>query len=442
MSAETPAEVLVPTPTPSAPTKQEGSQRALFEWSWPFAFWLSAVGAGLVVAIVWRILVKDIEGGSTYTLWLLLVSPILLIMGFPIVAKPPVWLTAIYVTLEGWKNFLLVVYAKSDEWPGISEAMSFVAIVGACIALVVILRVAQLTIQRRAAHSAIRQHFFVTICGALYLFAHVTYDLTFALALHDRGGLMGGLYSVPKLVKAQPYTFTFPSGGADIDTISKLSDEIKEDWPSSTDDQITLVKEYYPGQADEIYRETASNVDEWKRLERQIDVDKPSWWRVNITGHASDDLAGDDGVRKNLHLSEMRVEDVRKAIQYQVKKRRADARIEWLLRAISNDDNFVGNNRFPVGKNHKLSVEILLERERRFELLDYAYFMVYTITTTGYGDLMPTSPRAKFITCLANMFELLFMVVLLNLAFGVWSRDPAVDAQTDTKTTGAALESS
>jgi hypothetical protein len=163
---------------------------------------------------------------------------------------------------------------------------------------------------------------------------------------------------------------------------------------------------------------------QWKRLIARIDTDRPSWWRVTITGHASDALAAQEGKVKNQSLSELRTEQTRANIQSELKIRRPDVRVEWILRAISNDDRFVTES-FLDGKNHKLSVEVQLERERRFELLDYAYFMIYTITTTGYGDLMPTSPRAKFITCLANIFELLFIVVLLNLAFGVYARDQA-----------------
>ena len=45
------------------------------------------------------------------------------------------------------------------------------------------------------------------------------------------------------------------------------------------------------------------------------------------------------------------------------------------------------------------------------------YFMIYTITTTGYGDFVPLSSHAKFICCIANLFEPLFIVVVINLVF-------------------------
>jgi hypothetical protein len=65
-----------------------------------------------------------------------------------------------------------------------------------------------------------------------------------------------------------------------------------------------------------------------------------------------------------------------------------------------------------------LSVEIasLNSRQiRRLTLLDYLYFMMYTVTTTGYGDIIPISAEAKFLTTVGNLIELLFLVVFFNV---------------------------
>jgi hypothetical protein len=51
----------------------------------------------------------------------------------------------------------------------------------------------------------------------------------------------------------------------------------------------------------------------------------------------------------------------------------------------------------------------------RKTLLDYVYFLIYTITTTGYGDMIPISAFVKFVTSLANMFEILFLVIFTNV---------------------------
>ncbi len=51
---------------------------------------------------------------------------------------------------------------------------------------------------------------------------------------------------------------------------------------------------------------------------------------------------------------------------------------------------------------------------RPLTLVDYMYFSIYTITTTGYGDITPTTAYAKFVTSIANFCEVLFLVVFFN----------------------------
>jgi hypothetical protein len=47
-------------------------------------------------------------------------------------------------------------------------------------------------------------------------------------------------------------------------------------------------------------------------------------------------------------------------------------------------------------------------------LLDYMYFTIYTITTTGFGDIVPTTAYAKLVTSLTNILEVFFFVVFFN----------------------------
>jgi hypothetical protein len=47
-------------------------------------------------------------------------------------------------------------------------------------------------------------------------------------------------------------------------------------------------------------------------------------------------------------------------------------------------------------------------------LMDYMYFTIYTITTTGYGDIVPTTTYAKFLCSSANILEVFFFVVFFN----------------------------
>jgi hypothetical protein len=50
----------------------------------------------------------------------------------------------------------------------------------------------------------------------------------------------------------------------------------------------------------------------------------------------------------------------------------------------------------------------------RLDLFDFLYFTIYTITTTGYGDIIPISTEAKFVSSIANIYELFFMVIIFN----------------------------
>lgn len=62
-------------------------------------------------------------------------------------------------------------------------------------------------------------------------------------------------------------------------------------------------------------------------------------------------------------------------------------------------------------------------KAKPLELMDYIYFSIYTITTTGYGDIVPTTAYAKFIASVANIFEVIFLVVFFNALLSL-KRDP------------------
>lgn len=62
---------------------------------------------------------------------------------------------------------------------------------------------------------------------------------------------------------------------------------------------------------------------------------------------------------------------------------------------------------------------------KRMALMDYLYFAIYTITTTGYGDIKPMTPYAKFLCTVANMTEVFFIVVFFNTLLSL-KRDEGV----------------
>jgi hypothetical protein len=58
--------------------------------------------------------------------------------------------------------------------------------------------------------------------------------------------------------------------------------------------------------------------------------------------------------------------------------------------------------------------ELEKEKYKTPSLMDYMYFSIYTITTTGYGDIKPATFYAKFLTSLENFFEVFFIVCFMN----------------------------
>jgi hypothetical protein len=66
--------------------------------------------------------------------------------------------------------------------------------------------------------------------------------------------------------------------------------------------------------------------------------------------------------------------------------------------------------------NLELQVKAQLDaaKPKSLDLMDYVYFANYTITTTGYGDIMPNTVYAKFICSFANICEVFFLVVFFN----------------------------
>lgn len=63
------------------------------------------------------------------------------------------------------------------------------------------------------------------------------------------------------------------------------------------------------------------------------------------------------------------------------------------------------------------TVETILNPESKADphLLDYFHYTIYTITTTGYGDMIPVSDFAKFLTSLTNIFEIVFGLIFFNV---------------------------
>lgn len=413
-------ENVVPAPVPSisaVPTNQDaGAQSPPAQpvddgWKlwWLGAAIIGVLGPGMWFAAHFR------ESAAWYVFPLLILSPALLfVSSVTAIQKPTRKVIVAAFLLEIVKVGFLCTYAyveTSRVWA--SSASKFATILALAF-LPFILIFVRSAIVRKTTQDSIRENFYSVLCGVLYLFMHVTYTCTFALALHDQADVEEGLRAT-QIGRVTYGLFHFSEGKSQIAEAVGLSNQTSE-WPLDAMQQRELVHKAKGGKDSERLDELAWNVNEWRKLDVAINTeDQNAVWLVTIVGHASDRLPSTGEEWDNYKYSMERtfgtfgfLDDV---------MRTKKMRVEWRLRPVSNTDRMILSDFLP-GWDHKRSVEVLLQKNSQpTALLDYMYFMIYTITTTGYGDFVPISSQAKFIASVANLFELLFIVVVINLVF-------------------------
>jgi hypothetical protein len=156
-------------------------------------------------------------------------------------------------------------------------------------------------------------------------------------------------------------------------------------------------------------------------------------YRAQLQGHATDDPPSEKGKNNNFDRSLTRAQYV-KQILMELMVNAGAPTPDWEVSAVGSDASFLEADQthlHEVKLNPQLCVEVWLQTlpstepggienaPRPLTLLDYTYFMIYTITTTGYGDLVPSSSFARFLTSMANLFELFFLVIIVNLVMAL-----------------------
>lgn len=148
------------------------------------------------------------------------------------------------------------------------------------------------------------------------------------------------------------------------------------------------------------------------------DPARPS--EIEILGHANDqltELPDEEAMAKNDELADRRSEDAHVLLRKLVRP----LSVVWKVHSVGNHDTFLNSDRdaFQPNSDHKLCVEFRFGQKSisrtPLTLLDYLYFMIYTITTTGYGDLIPTDAFTQFVVSIANLYEMFFVVIVLNV---------------------------
>jgi hypothetical protein len=331
---------------------------------------------------------------------------------------------------------------------------------------------------QRGSISELLQDKVLALTAVVVAFLHVTYCLTFALAFEDRFGYRDDLYATSVCIDREPDPPTnmadpqhCPITTADIDRIRRffflesaatlpctreLRDAARKDPKLETalcDDGIESRIDAFAGVAapscDQIAasalqrRAAVWNLSELyslRSLFRKIaQKDDRRSYLIEIRGHANDTGLRRDPVLaygSNYEISKQRADQVAVLIGEELQEAMGNGSapaMRWLTYGVSNEPSFIGAD-VPADArplDPKLSVELQIQKvgdsfgdrhlraaqsdRRPLELLDYLYFTVYTITTTGYGDITPISAYAKAVVTLANLIELLFVVVLVNV---------------------------
>jgi hypothetical protein len=161
-------------------------------------------------------------------------------------------------------------------------------------------------------------------------------------------------------------------------------------------------------------------------------------YQIEIRGHANDTKFKTDPAAygSDHEISKQRADQVERILGEIFRDATADVEapaVRWLSYGVSNEEEFLEANAgiWPLSLEKKLSVEIRIltiadsfqdrrlrsanPGRRALNLTDYLYFTVYTITTTGYGDIIPISSYAQFVVTIANLMELLFIVLMVNI---------------------------
>ena len=222
--------------------------------------------------------------------------------------------------------------------------------------------------------------------------------------------------------------------------IKTLLKEVKQD-----------IKEGKAEKKDMVDRIKYNNYGQVEEIMKKIRVVGSVRLVVVLIGHSSNKTLGRGSpYENNLTLSKARVENTKLMITNMIQDINMISNIEWLPVARSSEDNYFSGE-VPESEEERQCVEVALLQfsnhyttiqtdsltAKRYKqnpkLLDFMYFIIYTITTTGYGDIIPVSGYAKFIVSLTNFLEVFFGTIFFNslLACVLTTSDPLTNQSTE-----------
>lgn len=82
------------------------------------------------------------------------------------------------------------------------------------------------------------------------------------------------------------------------------------------------------------------------------------------------------------------------------------------------------------------SEEIATSVDGKLAPFDFIYFSIVTVTTTGFGDILPHSSIARLIVCSEIIFGVLFTLIIVGLVISRFSRDIEGEGETHARELG------
>ncbi|HEV7506948.1 MAG TPA: potassium channel family protein [Thermoanaerobaculia bacterium] len=257
----------------------------------------------------------------------------------------------------------------------------------------------------------LRDQPFLVVCFFLTIFTFVALFLSLSLALHDQDLRINkerfGLYSRDfepfrpgmQADGLMPVKVLFSRGSAAVEVGTP------DDSSERTGKEV--------------------NEDNLNRLTEEIaSLAEKDHVRVVLVGHSVEGLDKTNPSKPPLELSQARIDQVIVSLLkrlYHQSKQEWRRNIDWLILPCSNSPGFLGDR----GEHQSVEVLVLplnkdgsdksFQSGKNLHLLDYIYYGVYTITTTGSGDIVPVSAYAKFVTTIANFFAIFLLAVFFNV---------------------------
>lgn len=287
-------------------------------------------------------------------------------------------------------------------------------------------------------------HFFAIFLGVTYLFG-------FAFAFHDRDKLIKLSDNTWYYQEKPPlYSATLPFRSKEVQVANNTNQQgpcFYFDTKSAGLEKTPPkdIKDSNAGDDIAVVRRKRIN---YNSIEQMVTIVKSmphtNLVRITLIGRADERPTNADSYLSNYELSQARTQVVKYEIlkSLLVSEYNNWRNIEWVLLPLSNElasqaspkrestcleslnsTDLKANDRVVESSIESVSddptsfhmQQLQAPEVKPLDLMDYMYFSIYTITTTGYGDIIPTTPYAKFLTAIANVFEVFFIVGFFNV---------------------------